>query len=155
MNLPDRIIQIMNLLEMSPTQVAEKGEISVDSVYSIRKKQSKNPGAEILKGLSKAFNLSIDYIVSDEEVSMDVIAGKRSITAPEKNTRHGDIGVYKNAIIALDESIKKHNVTISEDLRKYFIDEIYKFAFERSLEDKTPPVIDKALVDWIVQNKLF
>ncbi len=153
MILAERIKTIMNVLELNVVQVANKSGLPPTSVQSIVRGLSKNPGVELLKGLSKAFDLSIDYIVSDEEINLEVILAKRIVSKPDAVSSL-DLELYKDALLALEARVKLKNLNIAPDMRKYYVNKIYEFCIKRSLTENAIPKIDITFIDWILENNI-
>lgn len=136
---------------MGATEVANKGTLPIESLRSILKGISKNPGAEMLKGLSRAFGCSIDFIVSDEEITLETLMQKSATVAPPTASPI-NIELYQDAIIAVEDAARNKRIDLSTNgsLRKYYVNQAYELAVERSNKEGTSPVIDQLFVNWIV-----
>lgn len=155
MNIPSRVKHIMTLLDMRATEVAQKGSLPIESVRSIVKGVSKNPGAEMLKGLSQAFGCSIDFIVSNSEITLEALTQKNTITSLAAEFPI-NIELYQDAIFAIEDAARSKNMDLATNpaLRKYYVNQTYEFAVERARKEKTEPVIDQVFVNWIVGKNI-
>ncbi len=151
MNIPSRVKQIMTVLDMGATEVANKGALPIESVRSILKGISKNPGAEMLKGLSKAFGCSIDFIVSEEEVTLEALTQKSAAVAALAASPV-NIELYQDAILAVEDAAKNKGIDLSHNplLRKYYVNQAYELAIERADKEGAAPAIDQLFVNWLV-----
>lgn len=151
MNIPSRVKQIMTVLDIGATEVANKGALPIESVRSILKGISKNPGAEMLKGLSKAFGCSIDFIVSSDEITLEALTQKNPATSTPAVSPI-NIELYQDAILAVEDAARSKNLDLAGNpvLRKYYVNQAYELAIERAGKEGVAPVIDQVFVSWIV-----
>lgn len=151
MTIPSRVKQIMTLLDIGAAEIAHKGALPVESVRSIMKGVSKNPGAEMLKGLSKAFGCSIDFIVSNEDITLEALT-QHSTRLSVPVVPSVNIELYQNAILAVEDVARSKDIDLTKvpDLRKYYINQSYALAMEHSEKEGTEPAIDLVFVNWIV-----
>lgn len=73
--LSQRLTQLRKENKVSLQEVADSLGISKPHVWELEKGKSKNPSADILVGLSRYYNVSVDYLLGLEDTKGEVLTG--------------------------------------------------------------------------------
>jgi transcriptional regulator with XRE-family HTH domain len=108
--------------------------LNKNTINSILTGASKNPTANTLRAIAKALDVSLEFILSDNEINIDALDKNQMKIFSEVTSTTIDIIINKNLSFTID----KLNSLIKE---------IYQYSIKVD-----PPYIDERFIHWIIDK---
>ena len=108
--------------------------LNKNTINSILTGASKNPTANTLRAIAKALDVSLEFILSDNEINIDALDKNQMKIFSEVTSTTIDIIINKNLSFTID----KLNSLIKE---------IYQYSVKVD-----PPYIDERFIHWIIDK---
>lgn len=136
-SLKKKINNLMSQKNMSAIDIERETGLNKNTIYSITTGVSKNPSANTLMLLAKAFGISVEEMISDSDSPIQ-----------EKTLSQEEIRAYSEATsTAIDAIIaRKRQVTMNK------LQSIINDSFNYALEVK-PPSVDIRYLNHLLENK--
>ena len=129
-----KLSELMTQKNVTITDIEKTTGLNKNTINSILTGASKNPTANTLRAIAKALDVSLEFILSDEEMNIE--------------------GLNKDQMRIFSEATASTiNIIIDKDLRftidkiNTLIKEIYQYSVKIN-----PPYIDERFINWIVDK---
>ena len=129
-----KISELMNQKKMTVSDIEKTTGLNKNTINSILNGASKNPSASTLRSIAKALDVSLETILSDDEMNIDSLTKEQMKIFSEVTTATVNIIIAKDLNFTID---KLHSL----------IKEIYQYSIKIS-----PPYIDDRFIHWIVDK---
>jgi len=119
---------------LSISDIEKLTGLNKNTINSILTGASKNPTANTLRAIAKALDVSLEFILSDNEINIDALDKNQMKIFSEVTSKTIDIIINKNLSFTID----KLNSLIKE---------IYQYSVKVD-----PPYIDERFIHWIIDK---
>jgi transcriptional regulator with XRE-family HTH domain len=133
-NLQLKLSEIMTQKKMTLLDIEKTTGLNKNTINSILTGTSKNPSANTLRSIAKALDVSLESILSDDEMNVD------SLTEAQMR-------VFSKVTDATINVVIEKNLNFTIDKLNMLIKEIYYYSTKSS-----PPNIDDKFIHWIVDK---
>ena len=133
-NLQLRLSEVMENQKLSVTDIEKTTGLNKNTINSILTGTSKNPSANTLRSIAKALNVSLESILSDDELNLETLTKDQMKIFSKVTDTTISIIIDKNLYFTID----KLNMLIKE---------IYDYSIKVN-----PPYIDDKFIHWIVDK---
>lgn len=133
-NLQLKLSELMNQKNVTISDIEKTTGLNKNTINSILTGASKNPTANTLRAITKALDVSLEFILSDEEMNIDALNKDQMKIFSEVTSATIDIIIDKD----LSFTINKLNTLVKE---------IYQYSVKIN-----PPYIDERFINWIVDK---
>ena len=133
-NLQLKLSELMNRKKVSVTEIEKTTGLNKNTINSILTGTSKNPSANTLRSIAKALDVSLESILSDDEMNID------SLTEAQMR-------IFSKVTDATINVVIEKNLNFTIDKLNMLIKEIYNYSTQSS-----PPNIDDKFIHWIVDK---
>lgn len=100
LNIGEQIIQLRKQLNLSQSELAEKAEVS-RTIIGNYERNTNTPSIEILLKIAKVFNVSVDFLIGEGQLSnfdKDVLKRIEDIEKMDSNTKQHLFFLIDNVI---------------------------------------------------------
>ncbi len=133
-NLQLKLSELMTQKNVTVSDIEKTTGLNKNTINSILTGASKNPTANTLRSIAKALDVSLEFILSDEEMNIDGLNKDQMKIFSEVTSATIDIIINKDLKFTID---KLH----------VLIKEIYQYSVKIN-----PPFIDERFINWIVDK---
>jgi transcriptional regulator with XRE-family HTH domain len=130
-NLQLKLSELMTQKNITISDIEKLTGLNKNTINSILTGASKNPTANTLRAIAKALDVSLEFILSDNEINIDALDKNQMKIFSEVTSTTIDIIINKNLSFTID----KLNSLIKE---------IYQYSVKVD-----PPYIDERFIHWI------
>ena len=120
----------MTKKKITPTDIERKTGLNKNTITSILTGTSKNPSANTLRSIATALDVSLEFILSDGDISIDALT-------PEQ------LKLFSEATTATVNFIIEEKIKFSFNKLITVIKEVYDYTLKKQS-------IDKIFIDWTV-----
>jgi transcriptional regulator with XRE-family HTH domain len=133
-NLQLKISELMTQKNVTISDIERTTGLNKNTINSILTGASKNPTANTLRAIAKALDVSLEFILSEEEMNIDGLNKDQMKIFAEVTSATINVIIDKE----LNFTIDKLNTLIKE---------IYHYSVKIN-----PPYIDERFINWIVDK---
>ena len=133
-NLQLKLSELMTQKNITISDIEKLTGLNKNTINSILTGASKNPTANTLRAIAKALDVSLEFILSDNEINIDALDKNQMKIFSEVTSTTIDIIINKNLSFTID----KLNSLIKE---------IYQYSVKVD-----PPYIDERFIHWIIDK---
>jgi putative transcriptional regulator len=133
-NLQLKLSELMTQKNITISDIEKLTGLNKNTINSILTGASKNPTANTLRAIAKALDVSLEFILSDNEINIDALDKNQMKIFSEVTSKTIDIIINKNLSFTID----KLNSLIKE---------IYQYSVKVD-----PPYIDERFIHWIIDK---
>ena len=133
-NLQLKISELMTQKNVTVTDIEKKSGLNKNTINSILTGASKNPTANTLRAIAKTLDVSLEFILSDEEMD---IAGLNK----------DQMKLFSEVTSATIDMIIDKDLSFTIDKLNALIKEIYQYSTKIN-----PPCVDVRFINWIVDK---
>ncbi|MEY4333603.1 MAG: hypothetical protein RLZZ196_2346 [Bacteroidota bacterium] len=133
-NLQLKLSELMTQKNITISDIEKLTGLNKNTINSILTGASKNPTANTLRAIAKALDVSLEFILSDNEINIDALDKNQMKIFSEVTSTTIDIIINKNLSFTID----KLNSLIKE---------IYQYSIKVD-----PPYIDERFIHWIIDK---
>ena len=133
-NLQLKLNELMTQKNISIADIEKTSGVNKNTINSILTGASKNPGANTLRSIAKALDVSLESLLSDDEMNIEGLSKDQMKVFTEVTNATINIIIDKDLSFTID----KLNALIKE---------IYQYSIKIS-----PPYIDNNFINWIVDK---
>ena len=125
-----KLSELMTKKKITPTDIERKTGLNKNTITSILTGTSKNPSANTLRSIATALDVSLEFILSDGDISIDALT-------PEQ------LKLFSEATTATVNFIIEEKIKFSFNKLITVIKEVYDYTLKKQS-------IDKIFIDWTV-----
>lgn len=129
-----KLSELMTQKNVSISDIEKTTGLNKNTINSILTGASKNPTANTLRAIAKALDVSLEFILSDEEINIETLSKDQMKIFSEATS------VTINVIIDKD-------LSFTIDKLNALIKEIYQYSVKID-----PPYIDDRFINWIIDK---
>ena len=133
-NLQLKLSELMTKKNVTVSDIEKTTGLNKNTITSILTGTSKNPSANTLRSIAKALDVSLEFILSDEEINIDALTKEQMTTFSDVTTTTINIIIDKNLSFTLDKLSS-------------LIKDIYQYSVKLN-----PPFIDDRFIHWILDK---
>lgn len=133
-NLQLKLSDLMTQKNVTVSDIEKSTGLNKNTIHSILTGASKNPSANTLRTIAKALDVSLESILSDEEMNFDVL-------------NKDQMKIFSDVTSATINIIIDKDLSFTIDKLNDLIKEIYQYSVKI-----TPPYIDDRFIQWIVDK---
>jgi len=133
-NLQLKLSELMTQKNVTISDIEKTTGLNKNTINSILTGASKNPSANTLRSIAKALDVSLEFILSDDEMNIEALNKDQMKIFSEVTNATINIIIDKD----LNFTIDKLNALIKE---------IYQYSVKIN-----PPYIDDRFIHWIVDK---
>lgn len=125
-----KLSELMTKKKITPTDIERRTGLNKNTITSILTGTSKNPSANTLRAIATALDVSLEFILSDGDISIDALT-------PEQ------LRLFSEATAATVNFIIEEKIKFSFNKLITVIKEVYDYTLKKQS-------IDKIFIDWTV-----
>jgi transcriptional regulator with XRE-family HTH domain len=129
----------MSQKKLTPSDIEKKSKLPLTSITSILNGTSKNPTIKTLKAISEALDVSLELILSDNQINLNALNMEQ-------------LKLYKKSTDALIDIIIDKKYLLSLDKISDMIKEIYEYSNDIVKDNVDSYTIDRHFIDWLIKK---
>ena len=129
-----KLSELMTQKNVTITDIEKTTGLNKNTINSILTGASKNPTANTLRAIAKALDVSLEFILSDEEMNIDGL-------------NKDQMKIFSEVTSATINIIIDKELSFTIDKLNALIKEIYQYSVKIN-----PPYIDDRFINWIVDK---
>ena len=133
-NLQLKLSEMMSQKKLTLSDIEKTTGLNKNTINSILTGASKNPSANTLRSIARALDVSLESILSDNEVNIDALNKEQ-------------MKIFSEVTDATINVIIEKDLSFTIDKLNTLIKEIYQYAIKID-----PPCIDDRFIHWIVDK---
>ena len=133
-NLQLKLSELMTQKNVTVLDIEKTTGLNKSTINSILTGASKNPTANTLRTIAKALDVSLEFILSDEEMNIDGL-------------NKDQMKIFSEVTSATINIIIDKELSFTIDKLNALIKEIYQYSVKIN-----PPYIDDRFINWIVDK---
>ena len=133
-NLQLKLSELMTQKNVTISDIEKTTGLNKNTINSILTGASKNPTANTLRAIAKALDVSLEFILSDDETNIDAL-------------NKDQMKIFSDVTSATINIIIDKYLSFTIDKLNSLIKEIYQYSVKIN-----PPYIDDRFINWIVDK---
>ena len=133
-NLQLKLSELMTQKNITISDIEKLTGLNKNTINSILTGASKNPTANTLRAIAKALDVSLEFILSDEEMNIDGL-------------NKDQMKIFSEVTSATINIIIDKDLSFTIDKLNALVKEIYQYSVKIN-----PPYIDDRFIHWIVDK---
>ena len=133
-NLQLKLSELMTQKNVTISDIENTTGLNKNTINSILTGASKNPTANTLRAIAKALDVSLEFILSDEEMNIEGL-------------NKDQMKIFSEVTSATINIIIDKELSFTIDKLNALIKEIYQYSVKIN-----PPYIDDRFINWIVDK---
>ncbi len=133
-NLQLKLSEIMTQKSVTVSDIEKTTGLNKNTINSILSGTSKNPSANTLRSIAKALDVSLESILSDEEINVEALS-------------KAQMQIYIEVTEATIKIITEKDFSFTIDKISSLIKEVFQYSIKID-----PPYIDERFINWIVDK---
>ena len=133
-NLQLKLSELMTQKNVTVLDIEKTTGLNKSTINSILTGASKNPTANTLRAIAKALDVSLEFILSDEEMNIDGL-------------NKDQMKIFSEVTSATINIIIDKELSFTIDKLNALVKEIYQYSVKIN-----PPYIDDRFIHWIVDK---
>ena len=133
-NLQLKLSELMTQKNVTISDIEKTTGLNKNTINSILTGASKNPTANTLRAIAKALDVSLEFILSDDETNIDAL-------------NKDQMKIFSDVTSATINIIIDKDLSFTIDKLNSLIKEIYQYSVKIN-----PPYIDDRFINWIVDK---
>ena len=129
-NLQLRLSELMSRRNITPTEIEKKTGLNKNTITSILTGASKNPSANTLRSIATSLDVSLEFLLSDNNINIDVLTTEQ-------------LQLFSEVTTATVNFIIEEKISFSFSKLMAVIKEVYDYTLKKQS-------IDKIFIDWTV-----
>ena len=129
-NLQLRLSELMSRKNITPTEIEKKTGLNKNTITSILTGASKNPSANTLRSIATSLDVSLEFLLSDNNINIDALTTEQ-------------LQLFSEVTTATVNFIIEEKISFSFSKLMAVIKEVYDYTLKKQS-------IDKIFIDWTV-----
>ena len=129
-NLQLRLSELMSRRNITPTEIEKKTGLNKNTITSILTGASKNPSANTLRSIATSLDVSLEFLLSDNNINIDALTTEQ-------------LQLFSEVTTATVNFIIEEKISFSFSKLMAVIKEVYDYTLKKQS-------IDKIFIDWTV-----
>jgi transcriptional regulator with XRE-family HTH domain len=129
-NLQLRLSELMSRKNITPTEIEKKTGLNKNTITSILTGASKNPSANTLRSIATSLDVSLEFLLSDNNINIDALTTEQ-------------LQLFSEVTTATVNFIIEEKINFSFSKLMAVIKEVYDYTLKKQS-------IDKIFIDWTV-----
>lgn len=129
-NLQLRLSELMGRKNITPTEIEKKTGLNKNTITSILTGASKNPSANTLRSIATSLDVSLEFLLSDNNINIDALTTEQ-------------LKLFSEVTTATVNFIIEEKISFSFNKLMTVIKEVYDYTLKKQS-------IDKIFIDWTV-----
>ncbi|MDP5021292.1 MAG: helix-turn-helix transcriptional regulator [Rickettsiaceae bacterium] len=133
-NIQLKLSELMTQQNVTTSDIEKTTGLNKNTINSILTGASKNPSANTLRSIAKALDVSLEFILSGEEMDIDAL-------------NKDQMEIFSDVTNATINIIINKDLSFTIDKLNALIKEIYQYSIKIN-----PPCIDERFIHWIIDK---
>lgn len=129
-NLQLRLSELMTKKNITPTEIERKTGLNKNTITSILTGASRNPSANTLRSIATSLDVSLEFLLSDNNINIDALTTEQ-------------LKLFSEVTTATVNFIIEEKVSFSFNKLVTVIKEVYDYTLKKQS-------VDKIFIDWTV-----